>query len=138
MSCCRILPVVHILVFAAFLTAWTIALLSPVPQKSAERVLGGAFWVLVFGKGLHVGAYAFLAILGGTLGGRQGRWVLLALVLHGGLTEFFQQFVGRTTALRDAGLDALGVMVGGLVVLGWRAVRSRGQERPAGQEQAGG
>jgi len=67
MACCRTLPAIHAAVFAAFLTAWTIALLSPVPHQSAERVLGDPFSVFVFGKGLHISGYAFLAVLGGTL-----------------------------------------------------------------------
>ena len=132
---CRCLPVLQAVVFVGLLTAWTVALLSPVPHQSAHRVLGGEFWVWMFGKGLHVGAYAFLAVLGGTLGGRQWLWVLGALVLHGGLTEFYQQFVGRTSAFRDAGLDTLGVAVGGLAILAGRAVQARrGQQRPAGDE----
>jgi hypothetical protein len=138
MACCRTFPAVHTAVFAAFLTAWTIALLSPVPHESAERVLGGPWQVFLFGKGLHVSAYCFLAVLGGTLplGGWRWTWVLAGLVVHGGLTEFFQQFVGRTARLEDVGLDAIGVTIGGLIVLAWRTTRRGrvGQERPAGKE----
>ena len=35
----------HIWLFAAFLIAWTIALLLPVPHESAEKVLGDDFGV---------------------------------------------------------------------------------------------
>jgi hypothetical protein len=140
MACCRPLFLFHATIFVGFLTAWTVALLSPVPHESAERALGGAFWVWVFGKGLHVAAYAFLAVLGGTLdlGGRWWLWVLVGLVAHGGVTEYFQQFVGRTASIRDAGLDALGVAVGGLLVLAWRSFMSRRQQGPAGDDRSVG
>jgi hypothetical protein len=139
MACCRLYPALHAAVFAAFLTVWTIALLSPVPHRSAERVLGDAFSVFIFGKGLHISAYAFLAVLGGTLPirGWKGTWVLLGLVAHGAVTEFFQQFVGRTARLEDVGLDAVGVAVGGLLVWAWRAARGR-QEGPPADERAAG
>lgn len=118
----RPFAVLHGIVFVAFLTAWTIALLSPVPNKSAERVLGGEFWVFMFGKGLHISAYAFLTVLGGTivLFGRHRRWVFMALVAHGATTEFFQQFVGRTASIRDVLLDAIGILIGCLVIFAWR------------------
>jgi hypothetical protein len=137
MTCCRPLTILHAAVFVAFLTAWTIALLSPVPHESAKRTLGGEFWVWVFGKGLHVSAYAFLAVLGGTIKfpGRAWVWLLVGLVIHGAVVEYFQQFVGRTASVRDAGLDALGVLAGGLIVLAWRG--RAGQQPPAGDERAG-
>jgi hypothetical protein len=142
MACCRIVTAIHTVVFAASLTAWTIALLSPVPHQSAERVLGGSLQVFLFGKGLHVSAYAFLAVLGGTLPlrGWKWTWVLVGLVAHGGLTEFFQQFVGRGASVRDVGLDSIGVTIGGLIVLAWRSRRAtRGrQERPPVDERAAG
>jgi hypothetical protein len=139
MACCRFAPAIHTAVFGAFLTAWTIALLSPVPHQSAKRVLGDAFSVFIFGKGLHIGAYAFLAVLGGTLPLRNWSWawMLPGLIAHGAVTEFFQQFVGRTARLEDVGLDAIGVAFGGLVVWVWRAMRAR-EERPPGDERAAG
>ncbi|MBO0698507.1 MAG: VanZ family protein [Zavarzinella sp.] len=142
MACCRIFTAVHAVVFAGFLTAWTIALLSPVPHQSAERVLGGPLQVFLFGKGLHISAYAFLAVLGATLPWRGWKWtwVLVGLVAHGAVTEFFQQFVGRGASVRDVGLDAIGVTVGGLLVWAWRSRRSaRGrQEPPPGDERPAG
>jgi VanZ family protein len=140
MACCRVSPTAHATVFIAFLTAWTVALLSPVPHESAQRVLGGPWQEFLFGKGLHITAYAFLAVLGGTLPFRGWRWtwVLVGLVAHGGVTEFFQQFTGRTARLEDVGLDAIGAAIGGLVVLGWRALRGGRvrQEAPAVDERA--
>jgi hypothetical protein len=120
------------LVFVAFLTAWTIALLSPVPHQSAERVLGSPFSVFMFGKGLHIAAYAFLTVLGGTVRLFGGRWwwIVPGLIAHGGLTEFFQQFVGRTARIEDLGLDTIGIVLGALVVLGWRGLK---RNRSAGE-----
>lgn len=133
----RHLTTAHPFLFVAFLTAWTIALLSPVPDQSARRVLGSAFWVFVFGKGLHVSGYAFLTVLGGSVRGWRPAWVLAGLVVHGGVTEYFQQFVGRTGSIRDVGLDAAGVLLGGLVLLAVRAARHRlvRQPGPAGDER---
>jgi len=121
----RTLHLLHFLIFAAFLIAWTIALLSPVPHQSAERVLGSPFSVFMFGKGLHIAAYAFLTVLGGTVAlfGRKWWWIVPGLILHGGLTEFFQQFVGRTARVEDLGLDTIGIVIGALVVLGWRRLK---------------
>ena len=116
---------IHTAVFAAFLTAWTIALLSPVPSEQAERVFGGPWEVFLFGKGLHITAYAFLAVLGGTIRRFERRWVwvLPGLVVHGALTEFFQQFVGRGASIGDVGLDSIGIAIGGLLV--WLLRRRR-------------
>jgi len=124
MTCCRSSRVVHVVLFAAFLMAWTIALLLPVPAQSAERVLGDPFSVFMFGKGLHIAAYAFLTILGGTaaLFGRNWVWILPGLIVHGGVTEILQGFVGRTSRIEDVGLDAVGIGLGALAVLAWRRI----------------
>ena len=118
MSCCRLWPTVHIGAFLTALTAWTVALLSPVPQESAEKVLGSQFGIFVFAKTVHVTAYAMLAVLGGSavLLGRNWMWIIPALMLHGAVTEYFQQFVGRGSRIGDVALDALGVALGALVV----------------------
>jgi VanZ family protein len=111
----------HVAAFVFCFVCWTIALLVPVPHKEAEVVIGGAdsqFW---FGKTLHVCAYAFLTVLGGSITlTRTQRWFILALMsFHGFATEFFQQFVpGRTAAWRDVGLDHIGIALG--ILVGWR------------------
>ena len=71
--------------------------LIPVPHKSAREVLGSDFGIFLLAKALHVGTYALLTIFGATATwfGRKWFWVLPALVLHGALTEFFQQFTGQ-------------------------------------------
>lgn len=129
----RVLRILHVVLFAAFLIAWTIALLLPVPAQSAERVLGDSFSVFIFGKGVHVAAFAFLTVLGGTaaLFGRNWVWLVPGLVAYGGLTEILQGFVGRTPRIADVGLDAIGVGLGALVVVGWRWFT-----RPARREEA--
>lgn len=126
---CRRWARFHVILFAAALATWTIALLSPAPHDSAKKVLGSDWTVFLFGKALHVCSYAALAVLGGTAAafGRRWVWVLPGLVAHGGLTEFFQQFVGRTARVEDAALDAVGVALGGLLVFGYRMV-SLGRE----------
>ncbi|HKA07777.1 MAG TPA: VanZ family protein [Gemmataceae bacterium] len=133
----RTIRLVHVLVFAAFLIAWTIALLSPVPHQSAERVLGSPLSVFIFGKGLHIAAYAYLTVLGGTVAlfGRKWWWIVPGLVAHGCLTEFFQKFVGRTSRLEDVGLDTIGIVLGALVVLGWRRLK---RDRSAGETASPG
>jgi VanZ family protein len=125
MTCCSTFRAIHVAVFAAFLIAWTVVLLLPVPAQSAERVLGSPYSVFLFGKGLHITAYAFLAVLGGTVAlfGRRWIWILPGLVAHGGLTEILQSFTGRTSRIEDVGLDTIGVAVGALIVLGWHWFR---------------
>jgi VanZ family protein len=116
------------------LTVWTVALLTKVPHESAKQVLGSDWGVFVFGKTLHVCAYAGLAVLGGTAAafGRKWVWVLPALVLHGGLTEFFQQFVGgRTGRIEDVGLDSIGISLGGLIAWGLRSISPPDSAEPS-------
>src|SRR5262245_15802549 len=120
------MQVLRVAVWLVLLAAWTRALLTPVPP-GAVKALGGsdsAFW---FGKTLHVGVYATLAIL--TIVLPFPRWwrlsFLVALVLHGGATEYLQQFVERTGSLRDFGLDVLGCMIG--AALGFRWLCRRGE-----------
>ena len=137
MACCRLWPTLHVVAFLAILTAWTVALLSPVPQESAKKVLGSQFGIFLFAKTVHVGAYAALAVLGGSavLFGRRWVWLLPALVVHGAVTEYFQQFVGRGTRVEDVALDTLGVALGGLVVwAGRRFSRSAPAATPSSPE----
>ncbi|HLW66304.1 MAG TPA: VanZ family protein, partial [Gemmataceae bacterium] len=110
--------VAMLVVWTAVFICWTISLLRPIP-KSAVEAIGGperSFW---FAKCVHVSAYALLAISAAYLPGSLAlrRWIPLALVLHGGLTEFLQHFVHRGASWRDVGLDTLGVAIG--VVLTW-------------------
>lgn len=136
---CRKLGFLHFIFFAAILTAWTVALLSPVPHESAEKVLGNDFGVFLFGKSLHVFSYAFLTVLGGTIAyfGRRWWWVLPGLVLHGSAIEIIQPHVGRTGRVQDVVLDSIGIAVGWLVILGWRRItRPAGSSTPEGPAAA--
>jgi len=137
MSFSRSWPTIHLTVFVAALVGWTIALLSPAPQDSAQKVLGSQFGIFLFAKTVHVGAYAVLAMLGGSavVFGRKWVWLLPALVVHGGVTEYFQQFVGRGSRVEDVALDTLGIALGGLVVwAGRRFNRSAPAATPTSPE----
>src|SRR5262249_38307089 len=103
-----------VIAFAVCLALWTVALLVPVPHKAAEAVLGSPSRMFYVGKALQVSAYALLTAFAGTLVlCRRTRAVVLALlVLHGGMTEFFQQFVDRGASWRDWGLDCVGILIG--------------------------
>jgi VanZ family protein len=108
-----------IAIWSAVLLGWTVSLLRPIPP-AAVAVVGGperSFW---FAKCLHVSVYVLLAVGASFLPGsvKIRRWLLLVLVLHGGLTEFLQQFVHRGASWRDVGLDTLGVAIG--VALTWK------------------
>lgn len=112
-----VIPVLMI----GLLIAWTMALLTPIPA-AAVAALGGptpAFW---FGKTLHVSVYATLAIMAVLLPlSRNWRLATLALlIMHGGATEYLQQFVGRGSSVKDFGLDSLGICLGTGLALGAR------------------
>ena len=86
---------------------------------AAVTALGGpapSFW---FAKTLHVSVYAILAILAVLLPlSRNWRLVALGvLVAHGGATEYLQQFVERTSSIRDFGLDSFGIVLGTCLAL---------------------
>lgn len=110
---------VHAGVFFTFLALWTVGLLMPLPKESASRALGGESGMFWFGKTLHISAYLFLTLLGGSMPlARRQRWMLLCgLSFHAFATEFLQLFVDRGASLRDAGLDNLGIALG--VAIGW-------------------
>jgi VanZ family protein len=109
-------------VWGAFVLAWTVALLVPIPAKPAA--LPQEWWELkfYFAKSLHASAYAFLAILSAWLHvARPRRWLLLLfLVGHAAGTEFLQWLLptGRTGCVSDVGIDVLGILVG--TALSWK------------------
>jgi VanZ family protein len=108
------------LAWGLLLALWTVALLTPQPVELGHEVLPeeAAFPVA---KGLHVGVYAFLTATSAWLGVRGGRrWLLpLALLLHGGLTEYLQTFVPlRIGCWQDVAIDAGGIALG--LALTWR------------------
>ena len=91
-------------------------------SKKAGTLVGvkgnlGPGYFFSAGKALHLTAYAVFALLTSRLPSRR-RIFILIVVLHAPLTEFLQQFTGRTASLWDVGLDWLGVTLG--VILSWR------------------
>jgi len=98
--------------------AWTTALLATFPLKAKDTIIPGEYFFST-GKAIHVSAYAVFALLTSrmplTAAGR--RLMLQFVILHAPLTEFLQQFTGRTPALMDVGFDLLGVGLG--VVFSW-------------------
>src|SRR5262249_10983660 len=95
----------------ALLGLWTYGLLSPsAPEEMSEYVPGGLRFYA--GKGLHVFSYAGLAF-GAAWLPTPGRWAAWAgLVLHAGLTEWLQPFVGRGGSVWDVLLDCAGIAIG--------------------------
>ena len=111
------------LLWGAYAGLWSSALLTTAPIKARDAVLPPSlhFWA---SKGLHVTAYAVFALLTAWLDVRRPwRWGLLGVVsLHALGTEYFQQFVGRTSSWRDVALDHFGIVLG--VALSWRRWRA--------------
>jgi len=113
------------LVWIGLLVPWTWALLLPLPAGTAPA-FGGAENVFTIGKTLHVSAYAVLAYLATRITDSRPlrAALLLLLLLHGGVAEYLQQFVGRGSSPWDFGLDALGVAIG--MGFAWLLGRRRG------------
>lgn len=104
----------HALAFIAFLALWTWKLLQsqPVPEGVSVGLSSGVKFGLA--KSLHVCAYAFLTVLGGSLARRLRWWVVVLLVLHAIGTEIGQTFVPhRSGTVMDVLIDCCGI-AGGL------------------------
>lgn len=105
------------------LPVWTVLLLVPNPVPTPVRALLG-FWehaLFVAAKATHAGCYAFLACAAVVaFGRRRAGWVVLVLVLHGAATECGQTLVpNRGGTVRDAAIDAAGVLAGVAVARRW-------------------
>jgi hypothetical protein len=128
------------LIWLIYVVVWTWALLLPEPGEFARFLLLGRGEVIpgpslevrqhllefmqsfLFSKGLHVTAYALLAVLSACLRVRgRARWLLVAFMsLHAMATEFLQGFEpSRHPSWRDVGLDHLGFLLG--MGLTWRS-----------------
>ena len=120
----------HFSCFVILWTIWTIALLVPIPKKTAAVVLPTEEAMFWFGKSLHVCTYAFLTISGISLpwSRKQRLWLLAAFVCHGAVTEYIQLFVGRTGSVRDALLDTTGILIGWGIWSWWIGRRSSEQK----------
>lgn len=101
------------LLWGLFILGWTGALLSSFIVEVGGEVLPSKASFL-FGKFLHVAAYATLTILTARLPvSLRQRWLFLLLVSsHAFGTEYVQQFVGRFSSLRDVGLNHIGIFLG--------------------------
>ncbi len=114
--------------WALFLSLWSLGLLVPNPAGFTDGWLSREARFLL-AKGLHVVAYALLAVLSGWLRVPvRYRWLLLVfMAAHALGTEFGQRFVvTRSGSWRDVLLDLLGVALG--VVLTWRWWRTPDDE----------
>lgn len=120
--------VLHRLTFLVLLASWTYLLLKPDPVP--ERLFDGISWFdvetlkFLLAKALHLGSYAFMAVLGGSLvpAGRRRAWLFGLLVLHGIGTEI-GQWVGdryfetnRHGCVRDVLIDTTGILLGAWVL----------------------
>jgi VanZ family protein len=106
-------------VWLLYVALWSASLLTPQPITVRNAMIPEDYHFVVT-KALHVGAYAVFAALTAFL--PSWRRVMLAIVvLHGPLTEYVQQFVGRTGQVIDVGFDWLGVALGVLITWSrWR------------------
>lgn len=104
----------HASAYFILIILWTVALLSTIPTRQSQ----GWDWTpdarFYFSKLVHVCAYLVLTILGLTLfTSKKSQLILLFfLCCHGAVTEYFQQFTGRTGSVRDVFLDYLGIITG--------------------------
>ena len=112
-------------IWTLYLTAWTTALLVPVPVH--PPIIGDfhASRKLLFAKGVHLSAYALFAILTGWLRVPvRFRFLLMFLLMvHATLTEVLQytfvDYIGRHGELMDVALDHVGIAAGTLVAWRW-------------------
>ncbi len=107
------------LAWALFVIIWTGSLLTPIEPKSEVDPL--KLYKAIASKGLHVVAYAALAVFTGWLRATPPRRLLLLffVLAHAGITEFAQTFIeGRTGLASDVCLDHLGVLIG--LGLSWK------------------
>lgn len=111
----------HLAIFLVGMVAWSVALLSPVPEEDAERVFGSRDGVFYFGKTLHVVAYLALTLFAGMMhyARHSAHWWAVALCVHGGLIEILQPHFGRGGKWADWGLDSIGIAGGFILVRAW-------------------
>lgn len=140
MSHFRWLRRLHLSLFVVVILAWTIALLSPVPEAEAEQVLGSKEGMFYFGKTLHVVAYLLLTLFAGVMSYARCTWPWLAfgMFLHGGLIEILQPYVGRNGRWQDWCLDATGVLIASLLVWLWWRFQAAGFANPVASVTAAG
>ncbi len=119
-----------------FITAWTIALETPVPNP--EDLPGGQVIATnryLIAKSLHVAVYAVFAFSAGLLRiPARYRWLMMLFLMgHAVATELLQSalqtWCNRTGSIYDAGFDQIGIMIG--AALGWKWWTAESGERGA-------
>jgi VanZ family protein len=118
-------PRLRWLVWSVYVVAWTTALLTPHPVRLAEAILPEDAYFPA-SKGLHVAAYAVMAILSGWLRVPwKARWgLLLFLSFHTMATEYLQGFVPtRVPSWQDVLIDHVGLALGLLASWRWWLAR---------------
>jgi VanZ family protein len=114
-------PALRLALWVLWVAVWTVALLTPWPERASREILPPETGYPA-SKMLHVAAYAFLTATLPWLGPPGGRrwWLVALLALHGGGTEFLQQWVpDRTGSLTDVGFDLVGIALG--LACTWKA-----------------
>jgi VanZ family protein len=110
------------LIWLAYVIVWTAGLLAPLPDTGSWEVEELQLDLkYLFGKSLHVAAYAVMTVLSAWLHvAPHRRWLLIFfLMAHASLTEVLQLYVAnRSGQLTDVAFDHLGVAVG--VVCTWK------------------
>lgn len=107
------------LIWAVFVAVWTAGLLYPAPKFPFKTEVNVKFFVM---KGMHVSAYAAMAVLSAWLHvPSRYRWLLMFfMAAHAAGTEFAQLYVpGRSGLVSDVGLDLIGVSLGCAVTWRW-------------------
>jgi hypothetical protein len=112
-------------IWGAFVLAWTVALLAPIPPNGPLGLTGFELKPKLFlTKGLHLSAYAFLAVLTGWLRVPiRYRFILIFfLMAHATYSEVLQyaleEYSHRSGTLMDVALDNIGIAIG--LALSWR------------------
>ncbi len=108
-------------VWSAYLLLLSAALLTPHPAHLAHDLFPADDARFAAAKSLHLGTFAFLAVLTGWLRPPPPRrWLLLlVLSLYACGTEFLQQFVpSRSGTWQDVTINHTGLYLG--VLLSWR------------------
>ena len=101
-------------------------LLSPQPPELSKAILPEhlTFWA---SKGVHLSAFAFLAMVAGLLpiSVRHQRILFGTLIVYAALTEYLQTFVeGRYGCFTDVCINLTGLTLGVGLALGWRFASS--------------
>ena len=110
-------------ILLCYALALTISLLVPQPIRPADPQMKESMYL--FGKTVHIVAYAtFAALSGWILLPTRYRWTLVVLLIgHGMLTEWVQyityDILGRTGQWSDVGLDAIGIALGTALTYRW-------------------